>query len=387
MKNLNYLRKLSLAVFTSSMLLTSCSQQNTSENTQQTADTASTSAPEAYYTLQDFTKVQKIDSHIHIRTPDSTFLKQAEEDNFRLVDINVDGPSSPPVEKQRDMALQHVKDFPERTVLATTFTVKNWTDPKWQEKTLAYLQDAFAKGAVGVKVWKNIGMELKDKNGKFVMIDDPRFDTIFRYMAKNNIPLLSHQGEPKNCWLPIEQMTVEGDKRYFSENPQYHMYKHPEYPSYEDQINARDHMLEKHPDLKVVSVHLASLEWDVAEIAKRLDKYPNLAVDMAARIPHLHNQAITDHQKVYDFFINYQDRILYATDFVINEGTKPEDVKKSTHDTWLRDWTFFATDEVMKNANNGAEFKGLKLPKGVIDKIYRKNAEKWIPGITKTTRI
>jgi predicted TIM-barrel fold metal-dependent hydrolase len=379
-----YLYATALAI---ALLVSGCSQKNTSETTQNAADSTQISTQTSYYTLQDYAKVDKIDSHIHMRTSDSTFLKQAEADNFRLVDINVDGPSSPPVEKQRDLALQHVNGFPERTVWVAAFTVKNWTDPKWKQKTLAYLQDAFAKGAIGVKVWKNIGMELKDKNGKFVMIDDSRFDTIFRYMAKNNIPLLSHQGEPKNCWLPIEQMTVEGDKRYFSENPQYHMYKHPEYPSYEDQINARDHMLEKHPELKVVSVHLASLEWDVDEIAKRLDKYPNMAVDMAARIPHLHNQAVTDWQKVHDFFIKYQDRILYATDFVINEGTNPEDVKKNTHDTWLRDWTFFATDEVMKNANNGAEFKGLKLTKEVIDKIYRKNAEQWIPGITKTTRM
>ena len=138
-------------------------------------------------------------------------------------------------------------------------------------------------------------------------------------------------------------------------------------------------MLEKHPDLKVVSVHLASLEWDVDEIAKRLDKFPNMAVDMAARIPHLHNQAVTNHQKGYDFFIKYQDRILYGTDMVITEST--DAVRKDIHDTWLHDWKFFATGEDMINQNNQAAFKGLKLPKTVVDKIYRENAEKWIPGL------
>jgi predicted TIM-barrel fold metal-dependent hydrolase len=369
------------------LLLTSCSQKNNTETTGQDADSTRNRATAEHYSLDDFASVDKIDSHIHIRTPDTTFLKQAEEDNFRLVDINVDGPSSPAVKNQQEQALRHVKSFPGRTVLVSAFTVKNWTDPDWQAKTLAYLKDAFAKGAVGVKVWKNIGMELRDKNGKFVMIDDPRFDPIFEYMAKNNIPLLSHQGEPKNCWLPVEQMTVEGDKRYFSEHPQYHMYLHPEYPSYEDQIGARDRMIEKHPDLKVISVHLASLEWDVAEIAKRLDKYPNMAVDMAARIPHLHNQAEKDWQKVHDFFIKYQDRILYATDFVITESAKPENVKKNTHETWLRDWKFFATDQVLTNVNTSGEFKGLKLPKEVIDKIYRKNAEKWIHGLARESRM
>jgi predicted TIM-barrel fold metal-dependent hydrolase len=291
------------------------------------------------------------------------------------------------VEEQQALALKHVQAFPERTSLATTFTVKNWDDPNWQQKTLSYLKDALDKGAIGVKVWKNIGMELRDKNGKFVMIDDPRLDTILNFIARNGITLLSHQGEPKNCWLPIDQMTVEGDKHYFKENPKYHMYLHPQYPSYEEQINARDNMLKKHPDLRVVSVHLASLEWDVAEIAKRLDTYPNMAVDMAARIPHLHNQAEKDWQKVRDFFIKYQDRILYATDFVINQNRKPEDVKKGTHDTWFNDWKFFATNEKLVNGNTGNGFKGLKLPKKVIDKIYRQNAETWIPGLQKNTTL
>jgi hypothetical protein len=67
------------------------------------------------------------------------------------------------VEEQQALALKHVQAFPEQTSLATTFTVKNWDDPNWQQKTLAYLKDAFDKGAISVKVWKNIGMELRDK--------------------------------------------------------------------------------------------------------------------------------------------------------------------------------------------------------------------------------
>ncbi|QHT71102.1 amidohydrolase family protein [Rhodocytophaga rosea] len=384
MTNLNpYLR---ILTFTALLLGQACSEKNKTDSEASTTD--STQSPtEEYYSLEDFKTVKKIDTHVHIRTLDTSFLQQAREDNFRLLDISVDGSASPTVAQQQATAFKHLEAFPERTSVATSFTVRNWNDPRWQEKTLAHLKDAFEKGAIGVKVWKNIGMELRDKNGKFVMIDDPRLDTILNFIAKNNITLLSHQGEPKNCWLPIEQMTVEGDKSYFKEHPQYHMYLHPEYPSYDDQINARDNMLKKHPDLRVVSVHLASLEWDVAEIAKRLDTYPNLAVDMAARIPHLHNQAEKDWQKVHDFFIKYQDRILYATDFVINSDEKSEDVKKGTHETWYNDWKFFATNESLTNANTEKEFKGLHLPKEVIDKIYRTNAEKWIPGLQKNTTL
>jgi predicted TIM-barrel fold metal-dependent hydrolase len=147
-------------------------------------------------------------------------------------------------------------------------------------------------------------------------------------------------------------------------------------------------MLEKHPDLTFVGAHLGSLEWSVDELAKRLDKFPNMAVDMAERISHFQYQALTDWQKVHDFFIKYQDRLLYGTDLrmgasdIAGQGiTDPAEVRKHVHEVWLRHWKFFTTDETMTVPKVAGEFKGLKLPKEVVDKIYRKNAEKWIPKL------
>ena len=77
-------------------------------------------------------------------------------------------------------------------------------------------------------------------------------------------------------------------------------------------------MLEKHPKLRFLGAHLASLEWNVVELAKRLDKYPNIALDMAERICHLQFQAVNDWQKAHDFFIKYQDRLIYSTDNGVN---------------------------------------------------------------------
>jgi predicted TIM-barrel fold metal-dependent hydrolase len=370
MKNKRQLLPLSLLSFTLLALASGCSR------TKAPSEVATASSEPSYYTMDDYEAVEKIDTHVHISTDDTSFMQVARADNFRLLTINVNSPSSPPIEAQRAVAIRHAQQFPERVAYATTISVANWNDPDWQEKTIAYLKDSFAKGAIGVKVWKNIGMELRDADGTFVMIDHPRFDPILAYLEQRQIPLLSHQGEPRNAWLPVAEMTVEGDKNYFGNHPQYHMYLHPEYPSYEDQIRARDHMLEKHPNLQVVSVHLASLEYDVDEVAKRLDKYPNIAVDLAARISHLQHQALTDWQKVHDFLVKYQDRILYATDLGFSGRSN-----QHAHDTWLRDWRFFVTDDVMTNSQVKGEFRGMKLPREVVDKIYRQNAEKWLPGL------
>lgn len=339
------------------------------------------SSESAFYSLDDFTSVEKYDVHVHVNTKDTAFINQSEADNFRLLTINVDVPYFSPIDEQQQLAVHHLKAFPQQILYATSFTMKNWDNSNWQKETLDYLQDSFSKGAIAVKVWKNIGMELRDSNGDFIMIDHPRFDLIFHYLTKNNIPLIGHLGEPRNCWLPVEEMTVQGDRNYFKGHPEYHMFLHPEYPSYEDQINARDHMLEKHPNLKFIGAHLASLEWSVDELAKRLDKFPNMAVDTAARISHLQYQAVTDWQKIYDFLIKYQDRILYGTDIEADETKPPSEIKQYTHEVRLRHWKFFTTDEIMKVPKVEKEFKGLKLPKEVVDKIYRINAEKWLLGI------
>jgi len=337
-----------------------------------------------FYSMGDFTSVEKYDTHVHLNVFDSTFIKQAQEDNFRLLTVNVDvngNGAYPGVQKQRDIAQSLVKAFPDRLAFSTAFNLDNWGTDQWQPQTLAYLENSFKMGSIAVKIWKNIGMDLKDKNGKFVMIDDPRFDPVIDFIEKKNITLIGHLGEPRNAWLPVEEMTVANDKSYFTNYPKYHMYKFPQNPTYEEEVDARDRMLAKHPNLRFVGAHLGSLEWSVDELAKRLDKFPNMAVDMAARIPHLQYQAVENRQKVYDFMVKYQDRLIYATDHGVDVKSDFEEVNQSAHETRLSDWEFFATDQLMSGKSFEGEFKGLKLPKVVIDKIYRHNAEKWFPGI------
>jgi predicted TIM-barrel fold metal-dependent hydrolase len=176
-------------------------------------------------------------------------------------------------------------------------------------------------------------------------------------------------------------MTVNNDKAYFKDNPEYHMYLHPEFPSYEDQIKARDRMLEKYPGLKFMGAHLASIEWSVDELAKHLDRFPNARVDLAERMCHVQAQAINNHEKVRDFFIKYQDRIIYGTDRGDYLGSEqdPVKLKELAHTEWLSDWKFLTTNESMSSWKVEGDFSGLKLPRTVIEKIYYRNAENLFP--------
>lgn len=342
-----------------------------------------------YYSIEDFNNLDKIDAHFHLRNAgDTIFVEQAEKDNFRVLNLNVYTDKGTPVEEQKEMSIRMIKAYPEIVSWGTTFSLKNFNEPGWQEEAINYIRTSVSEGAIAVKVWKNIGFFLKDENANLVMIDHPRFDPVLDYMAKNQIPLVGHLGEHKNSWQPLEKMTVKGNRDYARDHPDEHMYLHPERPSYEDYIAARDRMLDKHPDLVFIGAHLGSLEWSVDELAKRLDKYPNMAVDMAERISHIQYQTLTEWQKVRDFFIKYQDRLIYGTDLrrgamdIVNAGiTEPTDIKKHAHDVWIRHWKFFVTDENMEVPKVRGEFRGLKLPREVVDKIYFSNAKRWFPGI------
>ncbi len=334
-----------------------------------------------FYTMNDFPSIRKFDAHTHVNTHSSALVNFAKANNLGLLSINVDVPGFPSLEQQRDFATGQLKNNPGHFGFIASFRIQGIGEPGWLEKTIDNLDASFRHGAAGVKVWKNIGMEYKDGAGDFVMIDDPRLDPVFDFITDNDKTLLGHLGEPRNCWLPIEEMTVSNDREYFTHHPEYHMYLHPEYPSYNRQIEARDHMLEKHPDMRFVGAHLASLEWSVDEIAKRLDRFPNLAVDMAERISHLQYQAVNEHEKVRGFLIKYQDRILYATDIVTDDSISPETVQANAYSIWTGHWRFFVSDEIMEAPEVPGKFRTLHLPREVVDKLYAGNINKWYPGI------
>lgn len=331
--------------------------------------------------MPDYETFEKIDAHVHIGLKAPEYLEAAVENKFRLLTMNTDSPGTwEGIRGQRECAIYQMQKFPGRIQYATAFSVEGCNDPDWQDKAKAYLDESFEKGAIAVKVWKNIGMVAKDKNGNFIMIDDPRFEPIIQYLIEKKIPLAGHIGEPKNCWLPIEQMTVNNDKDYFKSHPQYHMYLHPEYPSYEALVASRDRLLVKHPELRFVGCHLGSLEWSVDELAKRLRQFPNMAVDMTERISHLQYQSLTDRKKVRNFMIEFQDQLIYGTDLGSGRAT-PENAKEHLTTVWKRDWRYFTTGDTMTVPRVNGEFQALDLPPEAVIKLYRTNAEKWYPGI------
>lgn len=324
----------------------------------------------------------KIDAHLHLNEINPQTVRHAIEHGFRLISINTEVPFFPTIEVQENIILKLKKEYTNSIFHVATFPTADFWAKNWENQTIEYLKRRLENGAVGVKIWKNIGMEIRDKNGNFILQNHPKLDTIYDFLVQNNVPLLAHTGEPLNCWLPLAAMTVKQDSDYFAAHPEYHAALHPEIPHYWQHIAARDNILEKHPNLRFVGAHIGSLEWDTDEIAKRLDRFPNMAFDLADRVCHLQHQAVSDWQKVHDFIIKYQDRILYGTDFIDdNSKTQKEKTKWLIQEKWQMHDDFLRKKEKMKVPKVTESFYGLGLPEVVLEKIYTKNAERWYGDI------
>ena len=330
----------------------------------------------------EFASFPKIDTHVHLETYDDSFVQVLVDNNFKLLSLVTRSVDQGQISKEFNFVKKLRADHPETIGFATTFSMDGFGEPDWQDKTIAWLQESFDGGAIGVKVWKDVGMTFRNADSTFIFIDDPRFDPIFDFIESQNKTLVNHTSEPKNCWLPLEDMTVRGDRNYFQRHPEYHMYLHPEYPSSKDILDARDRMLKKHPGLRYVGCHMGSMEWDVDEMAGWLDKFPNYALDMAARIVHF---KVQDRNKVRDFLIKYQDRLIYATDIQVHtpdNGIKTmESIHENAMKVWLDDWEYFTTDHMLTQDDKVKEYQCLMLPEPVLKKIYYDNAMRMFPGL------
>jgi predicted TIM-barrel fold metal-dependent hydrolase len=277
------------------------------------------------------------------------------------------------LEPQRQDALRVVRESRHRAALCTSFDPFQFGRPDFPASAIREIERDFASGAVAVKIWKNIGMELKDQNGHYVLPDNPAFSPIYQDIARHGRTLIAHIAEPDEAWQAPNPKGL--DYSYYREHPFWYMYLKPDAPPKQRLLEARDHVVAQNPTLRVVGAHLGSMEDDLDGLSQRLDRYSNFAVDTAARVIHL---AVLPSERVRAFIVKYQDRLLYATDLEFLPGEAPQEAVKEWEQRYAADWRYFATRDVF--AYEDHKVQGLGLPQSVLRKLYHANAVHWIPG-------
>ena len=322
-----------------------------------------------------FEQLRKVDIHSHIYEDLPVVNAMLQRINLRVINVSVPATDG-------HMAFMHrfnaalAKQHPDLFSWASTFDVAARNEADYGPRVAKALDETFAQGAVMVKIWKEVGLELKRPDGSFVLPDDAVFDPVYAHLTLRHKPLLAHLAEPREAWLPLDPKGVHYS--YYSRNPKWHLYGRSEFPSHATLMDARDHILAKHPNLVVIGAHIGSLEWDVDEVAKRLDKYPNFHVEVSARTRDLTRQPPA---KVRAFFVKYQDRIMYGVDRSWmphrTPDVKPTDAQRQTFATELeaqyrRDWDYYAGTGSITYGPDTVEALG--LPKDVLEKFYWRNA-------------
>jgi predicted TIM-barrel fold metal-dependent hydrolase len=327
--------------------------------------------------LKELAALHPIDVHVHVFKNDPAFQSMLERENLTLLNILVVDDTLPyrkELKPQVDDALKLIHSSKGHIALCTTFDPYRFNDSNFTSETVKQIDQDLAAGAIAVKIWKNVGMEIKNADGKFIMPDDPKLTPVYKDLADKNRTLMAHNAEPDVAWGPPDPNDPSWS--YYQENPQWFLYKKTDFPSKQSILDARDRVLAGNPKLRVVGVHLGSMEKSLENIAQHLDKYPNFAVDMAARMEYL-MMAPTD--KVRAFLIKYQDRVLYGTDLDFLATADGAEAVKDWESTYARDWKFLATDQAFESG--GRKVQGLKLPEPVLRKLYRENSRKWVKGL------
>jgi len=321
----------------------------------------------------------RIDAHVHYNGDHEDCLALLERLDLKLLNVSVaHGPDDP--WRDRAEAFRTLAQvYPDRYAWCTTFDEPDGSTD-YAERVIAGLEEDLRMGAIACKVWKNIGMSARKPSGEFLMVDDPIFDPIYAYLAREGRTLLMHIGEPLACWQPLDER--DPHYAYYSMHPEWHMYGRAGYPSHAELIAARDRVLTKFPELRVVGAHLGSLEYDVGEVAKRLERYPNFVVDTSARTKDL---ACQDREAVRAFFEAYPDRVLFGTDIVIRNSHRamPQEERAAAlarmAERYAHEFAYYEGDGELTVA--GRTVRGLDLSSEVLEKLYYGNAVRWIPGL------
>ncbi len=307
-----------------------------------------------------------IDVHSHhwrMATQDNALVARQMDALNMSVLVNLSGRSGDDLKAMVDATTEQA---PGRFIIFANLSFDGIDDPDWTERTVAQLQKDYDNGARGIKIFKNLGLTVLDSDGNRVHTDDPRIDPVWAKAGELGIPVLIHTGEPAVFWEPID----EHNERWLEmkQFPDRHRGDTTRYPSWEVVMSEQWNLFRKHPKTTFINAHFGWMANDLDRLGKHLDEFPNVYAEIAAIIAELGRQP----RFAYEFFVKYQDRLLFGKDTY-----RPEEY-------YLYFRVLESNDEYFDYFRKRHAFwkmYGLGLPDEVLKKVYYKNALKIIPGI------
>lgn len=287
------------------------------------------------------------------------YLTEMNEAGVRTV-VNLDGGWGDRL-KETIAALDEA--HPDRFLTFAQIDFNGIDSEDWGAREAKRLEESFHAGAMGLKFHKSLGLSYRYKNGELMKVDDPKLDAVFEVCAKYQRPVMLHTADPAAFFTPLDNFNERWHE--LNEHPNWLFYGE-KFPSREELLEQFTNVIAKHPETTFIGAHFGNNVEDLAKVGEWLDAYPNLYVDIDARISELGRQPYTARK----FLIRYQDRIMFGTD------TTP---RREAFRIYYR---FLETDDEYFDCAESHHLQGfwmiygVFLPQEVLEKIYLRNAEK-----------
>ncbi|MHC4072863.1 MAG: amidohydrolase family protein, partial [Planctomycetota bacterium] len=178
-------------------------------------------------------------------------------------------------------------------------------DEDWGRREAERLEESFRAGAKGLKFHKTLGLHYRYKNGKLMPVDDPKLDPVWRMCAKYGRPVVIHVADPAAFFTPLDRFNERWHE--LGDHPNW-LFHGEKFPSRDEILAQRNRAIARHPKTTFICAHFANNPEDLATVGKWLDSYPNMYIDVDARISELGRQPYTARK----FFLKYQDRIMFG---------------------------------------------------------------------------
>jgi len=281
----------------------------------------------------------------------------------------------------RESVKRYDKAHPGRFYSFTEPWYSRFTDANYPKFQADAIEQAHRDGARGLKILKTLGLYLREQitSGPLVKVDDPRFDPMWDACGRLNMPVAIHVGDPVAFFTPTDKYNERYEELH--NHPDWSFYG-KDFPKFADVLAARDRVIERHPKTKFIVLHVGNYAEDLADVSRHLDRYPNMFVEIAARIGELGRQPTTARK----FFLKYPDRILFGTDAVPHGNETPQQVYGD--ELYKIYYRFLETDDEYFNyapaevpPQGRWQIYGLNLPDDVLRKVYNGNAARLL-GVT-----
>ena len=257
------------------------------------------------------------------------------------------------------------KNYPERFGVLVNLDFSKIGRKDFKLNTEKHLLNASKIGATGLKIYKNLGLNLKDGEGNRVKVDDDRLQFIWEKCAELNLPVLIHSGEPIAFFQNIDKYNerwLHAKQRPSSFRPS------DKYPSFEIVMSEQYNMFKKNPKTTFINAHMGWYGNNLSKLDQQLIDLPNVYVEFGAVINELGRQPVSARK----FFIKHQDRILFGKDNYNKEEYHLYFQVLETSDEYI---------EYFRKRHGLWRLYGLNLPDSVLKKVYHQNALKIFPSI------